>query len=373
MAAGCSVHPVHYFSIVVNGCRVLFIVTHCLLPAGGRVMTSRKGVPRVVWERRRSKGSPDLDTQIDQIPFLSVSRSLGDFWSYNPRTCEFTVSPRPDVTVLALDPSQQKFVVIASDGLWNVMTPTEVVEFIWDYETNSQQCHQPRDVVRAVINEALRRWNARNLLADNIAVLIAFLTEEDEPQPSSISGLSGSSSPLPINGESSSGEPAVNGHDTPPSPETGIGSEPRENPGSPSSINVIKRMSTSKSGSSLYYRETLSEGVTIEYQTRIKLRHQRKEKRKSKEIQSTDGRVDESRTIEGSSKRVRVSEGSEVEPAVKRVRLEVDSGCDEGGVESEGGQLKSSPLTESDSSSSGVFSDGVLSEGGPTENAQGPW
>lgn len=111
------------------------------------------------------------------IPFLNLSRSLGDFWSYNPRTNKFAVSPTPDVHVHPLNPKVQKFIVIASDGLWNVMSPHEVVLFIWDYECNEDECHQPRDVVRAIMDEALRRWNQKKLQADNIAVLIAFLTE----------------------------------------------------------------------------------------------------------------------------------------------------------------------------------------------------
>ena len=149
-------------------------------------MMSRKGVPRVVWQRERkvlkADGSPPDSTTpavFDAIPFLSVARSLGDFWSYNPTTNEFVVSPTPDVHVLPLKPKEQKFVVVASDGLWNVMTPTQVVQFIWDYENDDQTCHQPRDVVKALIHEALRRWKHKNLLADNIAILIAFLTEEE--------------------------------------------------------------------------------------------------------------------------------------------------------------------------------------------------
>lgn len=149
---------------------------------GGSVMTSRKGVPRVVWRRPRKH----KEGLFDSIPFLSVSRSLGDFWSFNPNTNNFAVSPKPDVYVHPLNPKEQKFVVIASDGLWNMMTPNEVVRFIWDYEHNQDECHQPRDVVRAVINEALQRWERKRLPADNIAVLIAFLSEavvEVPPSP----------------------------------------------------------------------------------------------------------------------------------------------------------------------------------------------
>lgn len=187
------------------------LVSHGFPCVGGKVMLSRKGVPRVVWrrERRRPKDDhmPDnTPTQFDSIPFLSVARSLGDFWSYSPAAKQFAVSPCPDIHCFPLSPKEQKFIVVASDGLWNVMSPKQVVEFIHDYENNDQTFHQPKDVVKAVINEALRRWKLKNLLADNIAVLIAFLTEEEytyTPIPGSTSASSNFSSPTSLNKDSS--------------------------------------------------------------------------------------------------------------------------------------------------------------------------
>lgn len=144
---------------------------------GGSVKKGKMGIARVVWERERlqSKGV------FDGIPFLGVSRSLGDFWSFNPRTRKFTVSPKPDVYVHKLNLKEHKFVVIASDGLWNVMAPDEVVQFIWDYQNNlpvdDTDNGQPKDVVKAIIDRALQKWARKLHPADNIAVLIAFLSE----------------------------------------------------------------------------------------------------------------------------------------------------------------------------------------------------
>jgi hypothetical protein len=156
------------------------IIAIVSLLAGGKVMISRKGVPRVVWERHREDPNSGMEL-VDSIPFLSVSRALGDFWSYCPSSGKFAVSPVPDVHVHPLNPTVVKFVVIASDGLWNVMSPKEVVEFIWDYEheKDDEKLHQPRDVVKAIINEALNRWKKKMLLADNISVLIAFIVADD--------------------------------------------------------------------------------------------------------------------------------------------------------------------------------------------------
>lgn len=138
---------------------------------------SMKGVMRVVWERERVKSSGKKET--DMIPFLSVARSLGDFWSFSSRTGEYTVSPEPHIYDFPLDLSIQKFIVVASDGLWNVMTPSDVINFVYDYDNSDDKCHQPKDVVSAIIQEALSRWERRKLQADNIAVLVAYLSEEE--------------------------------------------------------------------------------------------------------------------------------------------------------------------------------------------------
>ena len=338
-------------------------------------MLSRKGVPRVVWERQRNGCNTDNEDQVDLIPFLSVARSLGDFWSFNPRTKQFVVSPRPDVQVLPLELSKQKFVVVATDGLWNVMTPTEVVQFIWDYEHNDEECHQPKDVVRAVINESLRRWNSKNLLADNIAVLIAFLSEEDS---SSVSGLSSSS--CPINGDMTTSDSPSSSS---PSPQTGINGDLREHLESPSSPGVIKHVSKTKSGSTTYYKETLPDGVTIEYQTRIKVRHRKKDKHRSPKESKSKGQSGqelppdspEMSTLNRPVKRERTESDDleSLEPSVKRGRADPDSGCEasmerlEGAsseeMETKGSSFPVVPVEEhSSDSSSGVFSD-ITSEG----------
>ena len=89
------------------------------------------------------------------------------------------VSPHPDVGIHPLDPTQQRFIVLASDGLWNVMTPQDVVDFVWEYEmATSKREDESRDVVRALIDEALYRWRKKGMFADNISVVIAFLSQD---------------------------------------------------------------------------------------------------------------------------------------------------------------------------------------------------
>ena len=61
---------------------------------------------------------------------------VGDLWSFNPFLGEYIVSPIPDVHHRVIDPKKDKFVVLASDGLWNAMRNKEVVHFINNVEKN---------------------------------------------------------------------------------------------------------------------------------------------------------------------------------------------------------------------------------------------
>ena len=328
------------------------------------MMVSRKGVPRVVWERRRN-GTPSGE-QVDFIPFLSVSRSLGDFWSYCPRSGEFVVSPKPDVHVHTLNPKVQKFIIIASDGLWNVMSPKEVVEFIWDYEHEQEEkLHQPRDVVRAVINEALSRWNSKHLLADNIAVLIAFLSEDESCSPSvaninstleeevAPSTSTTTASPTPSANVDASSE-VRDDASSPPSPalsaspsaapspsassaSTSSSSPPQQSHQSPAIVNSVH---TTKSGSTSHYKETFSDGMTVECHTKVRLRHRKRHHNSHSKVKAnnsgssagTSQSVDSTEGLRKSPlKRERLEDPSIKEElsSTKKVKLDLpDSGCD---------------------------------------------
>ena len=111
--------------------------------SGGNVLC-KAGVHRVVWNRQKSQsyrhrhqhsiatttnvaGSP---VEYEQIPFLAVSRALGDLWSFNSHTNLYSVSPEPELTVIEIDPSQHRCLILASDGLWNMITPEAAVEIV---------------------------------------------------------------------------------------------------------------------------------------------------------------------------------------------------------------------------------------------------
>ncbi len=88
-----------------------------IIGAGGKVVEAR-GVHRVVWTRQKAPNMMDSPDEIEEVPFLAVARSLGDFWSYNSENDRFIVSPEPDVEMLALNANEH----LGHDGFKGICT-----------------------------------------------------------------------------------------------------------------------------------------------------------------------------------------------------------------------------------------------------------
>ncbi|XP_077597410.1 protein phosphatase 1D-like isoform X2 [Stigmatopora nigra] len=146
---------------------------------GGSVM-KKSGVNRVVWKRPQltHNGPVRRSTVIDQIPFLAVARSLGDLWSYDFYSGEFVVSPEPDTTVMTLDPKRHRYIILGSDGLWNMMPPKDAVNMC-----NSHDKMGPKGMSCAcrLGCTALLFWKERMLRADNTTVIVLALQEPSAP------------------------------------------------------------------------------------------------------------------------------------------------------------------------------------------------
>ncbi|XP_029526558.1 protein phosphatase 1D isoform X2 [Oncorhynchus nerka] len=147
---------------------------------GGSVV-KKSGVNRVVWKRPRltHNGPVRRSTVIDQIPFLAVARALGDLWSYDFYSGEFVVSPEPDVTVMTIDPKKHRYIILGSDGLWNMMPAKDAVAMC--------ECHDqmvgPKgwSCAKRLGCTALLFWRQRMLRADNTTVIVITVQHPDEP------------------------------------------------------------------------------------------------------------------------------------------------------------------------------------------------
>ncbi|XP_068601067.1 protein phosphatase 1D-like [Brachionichthys hirsutus] len=147
---------------------------------GGSVM-KKSGVNRVVWKRPRltHNGPVRRSTVIDQIPFLAVARSLGDLWSYDFYSGEFVVSPEPDTTVMTLDPKRHRYVILGSDGLWNMMPPKTAVNMCCSHD--KMVGPKGMSCARRLGCTALLFWKERMLRADNTTVIVLALQEREGP------------------------------------------------------------------------------------------------------------------------------------------------------------------------------------------------
>jgi serine/threonine protein phosphatase PrpC len=67
---------------------------------------------------------------------------------------------------------EDEFIVMASDGLWDVMTEEQVIEFIREWQKNDSP-DKPKNVSDAISAEAKNRSSP-----DNISVVVVFLKEK---------------------------------------------------------------------------------------------------------------------------------------------------------------------------------------------------
>jgi protein phosphatase 1D len=121
--------------------------------SGGNVLC-KAGVHRVVWNRQKflsSSTSNRTTIEYEQIPFLAVSRALGDLWSLNNQTNLYSVSPEPELTVIEIDPNRHRCLILASDGLWNMITPEVAVEIVRNCDVKTEEM-----ILKSEVNKSLK-------------------------------------------------------------------------------------------------------------------------------------------------------------------------------------------------------------------------
>lgn len=101
------------------------------------------------------------------IFYLIDPTVLGDFWSYNSASNKFVVSPEPEVSVHPVDVETFRCLILGTDGLWNMLSPSVAVTIVQATENhNEKQVVYPPDqfVMQYVSNEnenkMLRSWRS---------------------------------------------------------------------------------------------------------------------------------------------------------------------------------------------------------------------
>lgn len=106
----------------------------------------------------------------DQLPGLAMSRSIGDFVAG-----EVGVIAEPEIQHLELT-SDYKFLILASDGIWEFLSNQAVVEMVaqfWEAGNIEGACEKA--VKEAVIQWKRVKGMQQDDAIDDITVVVAFL------------------------------------------------------------------------------------------------------------------------------------------------------------------------------------------------------
>lgn len=74
----------------------------------------------------------------------------------------------PDFTEFDLDPKTDKFLVVATDGLWEFITNEETVKMVESNRT-------PAEAVDVLVTEAGTRWMQEEQVIDDTSIIVANL------------------------------------------------------------------------------------------------------------------------------------------------------------------------------------------------------
>jgi protein phosphatase 2C family protein 2/3 len=97
---------------------------------------------------------------------LAVSRSFGDSKFKTPKTSQNFVSWEPALKTVTLTP-EHKFLILACDGLWDVMNHQEVAQYV--IKAKYEQGKSASEISKMLVHEALNKRTE-----DNVTVIVIF-------------------------------------------------------------------------------------------------------------------------------------------------------------------------------------------------------
>ena len=100
-----------------------------------------------------------------EIPGLAMSRSIGDTIAHN-----VGVISEPEIIKVDFVGSE-KFIIIASDGIWEYIDSDECVNIIKDYYENNMDAVGG---LNALVKEAFKRWKVEEENIDDITAIVLF-------------------------------------------------------------------------------------------------------------------------------------------------------------------------------------------------------
>eukprot|EP01059_Diplonema_ambulator_P002107 TRINITY_DN1173_c0_g1_i2.p1 TRINITY_DN1173_c0_g1~~TRINITY_DN1173_c0_g1_i2.p1 ORF type:complete len:270 (+),score=31.70 TRINITY_DN1173_c0_g1_i2:75-884(+) len=150
--------------------------SRCLLSRGGRpVQLSYDHKPGNELEVKRISEAGGFVTGGRVNGSLALSRAIGDFeYKQNKKLKPEAqiITAHPDVTVTTIQPNDD-FVVLACDGIWDVMTNEEVIDFV---RRRLSAGLKPSEICAAACDRCLSP-QAPGFGCDNMTILIVVLKD----------------------------------------------------------------------------------------------------------------------------------------------------------------------------------------------------
>ena len=100
-----------------------------------------------------------------EIPGLPMSRSIGDSIAHN-----IGVISEPEIFKFNYK-GNEKFIIVASDGIWKYIDSEECVNIMKEYYENNMDAIGG---LNTLVKEAFKRWKNEEEIVDDITVIVVF-------------------------------------------------------------------------------------------------------------------------------------------------------------------------------------------------------
>jgi len=117
----------------------------------------------VAMEHEKGLGPFRVYSKNDDGPGLAVSRSLGDVFGHT-----VGVSHYPEISYKLLE-ENDIFIVIGSDGIWDVMNSPEVVGYVFE-KIEKEITWSRQRIVEELVQECRNRWELINIYKEKIII-----------------------------------------------------------------------------------------------------------------------------------------------------------------------------------------------------------
>ncbi|XP_065168630.1 protein phosphatase 1B isoform X3 [Atheta coriaria] len=152
-----------------------------LCRGGSPVFTTQDHKPNLPAERERiiNAGGSVMIQRVNGT--LAVSRALGDYVYKNVKgrgPCEQLVSPEPEIFVRDRDHAEDQFLVLACDGIWDVMSNNELCQYIYSRLLVTDDLEE---VTSQVIDTCLYKGSR-----DNMSIILVLFPGAPKPTAEAI-------------------------------------------------------------------------------------------------------------------------------------------------------------------------------------------